>query len=1021
MRSKPWSWILVYLAATAVLVAGVAVLVRDRDDAEATDEAVELALPPLAEMPFASTVSVAGPSTVQVGQQVRLSAAGYSEAPIERVDLFDGARRVASVPGPRAASAASVSMPALSVGQHLVHVQVTDADGAVSKSAPVSVDVAPAPGEETVPVEVQADEGETIGELAERFDVEPEVLIVQPPAPAPDPAVPGDLPDPPAPLPPDTPLDAEVPAGATVVINVPPDAGADLAGGTEAAVIAPSPAASDELVVTAEVTGCSGRVRLTAANAPGAVTFFRASAGVPGWVQAGTTEGDGAVDVATPGSGTHVFFVRSGQDESAEVAVVVPPACAADLGWTGDASIVDGILTLPQSYQNVYLYLSVGGAWQRVPASQDQFIPVGVRTDVSSLLPALAGERLDLQVWRVFGDNFTTQVASGSLEVPEGQTMADVVGEPNALSLSVDGPDGPAKGIVLDSEDRILRFRWTAASPRADQIVWQVLTKPLPTSNRDLLPDGLLATGVSERTGTGAEGGTGDFTVRTNELPRRPGTTTSPTSTPSTPGSSGGGIVLLQPPLVAAGIPKLGGSAFAATVALDAAEAGQVLESIIGLPAPGDQVHVRILSVPDGSTVAAASTTIPVQLPVPQSVETSLDFRVDSVDVDAGRAPNPAYAQCVAVTTPWTATLPGYFDPPTVGMSGIPSATVKTPEERNAEVASAFYPTSRTYCPSDFPPPAACDAWYCEVYEVVVDAAGFVVSIVVQLYEVVSYAYNGVIEGVVAAIAKFNPVCLALTAADDEAGGGCEKIAGIVAETAITAALASFGLPPSLPDVDQLEAIAEGNLAALGKELLELAGIPCDSLSAPPGFGDAVNGMGSELGVPAQAGAVLDDPCLAVAGMMVRAVLDEAEAAATQTVAAAAGVPAFSGIDGFTMVPDPRGQSEPMVVTVAASLAQETADGTGAVCAVRAGNPDDLSSYRVGPFSRQSFSLVEADPIDGRGRWTGSVVLPVNVGQPNPVGALQGAVFEVGVRSVHPSVCDVPLTRTTAAVAPFDP
>jgi hypothetical protein len=906
------------------------------------------------------------------------------------------------------------------VGHHLVHVQVTDAEGAVSKSAPVSVDVAPAPGDQPVPVEVRADEGETIGELAARFDVEPEVLIVQPPAPATDPAgAPGELPEPPAPLPPGTPLDTEVPEGSTVVANVPPDAGGDVADGTEVAVIAPSPATSDELVVTAEATGCSGRVRLTAANAPGSVTFFRASAGVPGWVQAGTTEGDGSIDVATPGSGTHVFFVRSGKRSSGEVAVVVPPACSQELGWTGDASIVDGILTLPQSYQNVYLYLSVGGAWQRVPASQDQFVPVGVRTDVSSLLPALSGERLDLQVWRVFGDNFTDQVASGSLEVPEGQTMADIVGEPNALSLSVDGPDGPAKGIRLDSEDRILRFRWTAASPRANEVVWQVLTKPLATSNRDLLPDGLLGTGVSERAGTGAEGGTGEFLVRTDEIPRRPGSTPAATGTPV--GSGGGGITLLKPPVALTGIPKLGGSAFAATVALDAAEAGEVLESIAGLPAPGDQVYVRILSVPDGSTVAAASTTIAVQLPVPQSIDTSLDFRVDAVEIDAGRAPNPAFAQCVAVTTPWTGILPGYFDPPTAGMSGVPGTKVKTPAERNAEVASAFYPTSRTYCPSDFPPAEDCDAWYCDVYEVVVDAAGFVVSIVVELYEVVSYAYNGVIEGVVAAIAKFNPVCLALTAADDEAGGGCEAIAGIVAETAITAALASFGLPPSLPDVDQLQAIAEGNLAALGKELLELAGIPCDSLSAPPGFGDAVNGMGSELGVPAQAGAALDDPCLAVAGMMVRAVIDEAEAAASQTVAAAAGVPAFSGIEGFAMVPDPRGQSEPMVVRVTASLAQATADGTGAVCAMRAGDPDDMNRYQVGPFSRRSFLLEEADPVDGKGRWTGAAVLAVYQGQANPVGALQGAVFDVGVRSVSPSVCEVPLARTTAAVQPFDP
>lgn len=1017
MRRSPWVWITAYLAATAVLVAGVVVLVQDQRGADATGRSAPK-LADLAAMPFPSTVSLVGVPTAQVGQQVRFSAAGYSESPIERVDLFDGARRVASVPGPRAAASASLAMPALSVGQHLVHAQLVDEEGAVSKTAPVVVQVAPARGDQPVPVAVQPDDGETIAELAERLGVEPTSLVVEPPAEAPaDPSPAGELPAPPPPLPADTPPQTEIPAGSIVTANVPPNAGAAIADGDAMAVIAPSPLDDDGLSVEVEATGCSGKVRLTAAGADGRISYHRTSAGVAGWVAVGSTEGPGSVDVATPAPGTHVFFVSSGTRRSSEVAVVVPPACGADLGWTGNASIVDGILTVPENVGTAYLYLSVGGQWQRVPASQDGFISAGTRTDVSSVLPVLTGQRLELQVWRVFGDGFTDLAASGELEVPTGRSMSDIVGEPNALTLSVDGTSGPAGGLSLGSEDRVLRFRWTAASPRVDEVIWQVLTRPLPPGNRDLLPDGLLATGTSDRTATAAAGGSGDFLLWTNEIPRRPGSTAPPTSVqPAGEATSGsGGITLLRPAATGAGITSLREQQFAATVALDAVAAGEVLQSTVDLPEPGDRVYVRILSVPDGTAVAAASTTVFVQLPVPQSIETSLDFRVDSLEVEAGRAPNPAYVQCLAVTTPWNGTLPGW------GQGVAPGEPPKSSQQQHAEFASRFYPTSRTYCPSDFPPPEECDSIFCDVYDVVVDAAGIVVGVLVEVYAVVSHVYNGVIDGVVDIIATFNPVCLVLTAADDGAGKGCEAVAGIVARAAIGAVLASFGLPPSLPDVSQLQAIAEGNLAVLAKELMEQAGIPCDDLSAPAGFGDAVNAVGGELGAPPQSGAVLDDPCLAVAAMMIEALVDEVEAAAQETAAAAAGLPSFPGIEGFSMVPDPRGLSEPMVVTVRASLAQETADGTGAVCTVRAGNPDDLNAYRVGPFNRRTFLLQEEAPIDGRGRWVGAAVLGVNQAQPNPVGALQGAVFELGVATANPSPCQVPLTRTTVAVAPFDP
>lgn len=41
-----------------------------------------------------------------------------------------------------------------------------------------------------------------------------------------------------------------------------------------------------------------------------------------------------------------------------------------------------------------------------------------------------------------------------------------------------------------------------------------------------------------------------------------------------------------------------------------------------------------------------------------------------------------------------------------------------------------------------------------------------------QLYDLVSYTYNGLISGIVYAIANFNPICIALKEASTDAGSG---------------------------------------------------------------------------------------------------------------------------------------------------------------------------------------------------------------------------------------------------------
>lgn len=330
------------------------------------------------------------------------------------------------------------------------------------------------------------------------------------------------------------------------------------------------------------------------------------------------------------------------------------------------------------------------------------------------------------------------------------------------------------------------------------------------------------------------------------------------------------------------------------------------------------------------------------------------------------------------------------------------------------DVARRFYPVSGSYCARDFPPPTRCDEWYCKAYYAAAAGVAFVIDLAAQAWDIISYAYNSVITAVVDTFAKYNPICLTLAAADEGAGDGCAAVASVVAGVAVTAVLASFGLPPSLPTSAQVKALADGEVALLAVELMKQAGIPCDSLKADPAFADAITSAGGELGAPSEATGAAADPCLAVAKILISSVKKQVSSA----TAAASGLPYFD-IPGFEMAPDKRGLADPLLVQLSAHVTEADADATGAVCRVQMRDPANKLDHGPTPYAWETFVLTEDEPLDGTGSWSGAGTS--QEAAVDPVAALTGADIAVEARSVYPSPCDIPPATATKRVAPPDP
>ena len=657
--------------------------------------------------------------------------------------------------------------------------------------------------------------------------------------------------------------------------------------------------------LTAQRDGCAVSVRVQ--NATGSLVVYHATSGAAGFTEIATVDGDQPVRLEDLGPGSHVFTAGPAGEPTtlAPVAMSLPSECVQSW-WKGDASIVNGILTIAEPTDDaMWVFLSVDGKpATRLPAESLQSFRASTRRiDVTPWLPSLSGRSVHLEVWAYApGDDAARKIGTGDADLPEGMSPAQLIGE-SARSWVTVSPD-PAK-----VSDATLTAKWGATSPRADRVLWQVTTQPQSQGNTSLQPPGLVASGISVATSSDAKNGVahaGTFTIPVTALalPTSAPIVSKPVTLQQVGAGSGANLPSVAPKLIVDPLAIDLDDLAAGPIGDPEVEGGVVSTNLPVLS--GSTYFVRVIPFSGTTPLGGTSPADRIDLPAPTDPpQKAMD--TTSIAFDAGRAPNYDLRGCIRVTAvPWPS-------------GGTDWTTFE------GGVTRAFFPQMGTFCPGDWQsdnscwaPDVLCDAW-----DVLVEGVSWVIEQASTLWDLIAAAYNGIIDLAVNIIARFNPYCIQAAIAAKAAGAigfksgeavagaasdFCDKMAPIVARAAVGAVLAVVGLPPALPTSDQLKAIAEGNLVELAVVYLEQLGIPCGDLTIDADTAGAVSSGVSAAGgdvPPSVADGV--DVCRDALGAALGKVKEQVSAQAQQQIRDSTGLPLPSTpIPGFEFELEPR-------------------------------------------------------------------------------------------------------------------
>ncbi|MEI2819917.1 MAG: hypothetical protein V9E81_06715 [Marmoricola sp.] len=206
--------------------------------------------------------------------------------------------------------------------------------------------------------------------------------------------------------------------------------------------------------------------------------------------------------------GAKTVLARQGNRVSAPVPVDASKCQATS---TGNMSLVDGILTLPEDGGSIFLYIVPEGYKAiRVPVTPQATLKVGKVSNISAYLPNLPStDKGHIEAWR--------QVGTEAVKIAEADLTSyfnESIGQGNASKLEMDLGNGTWG--TIDTDDTAAqpkKFRWETADTSIKHVLWQVLRFPLSPSNTELTPAGTLAVGLAERNAA-----TSTFTIQAADL-----------------------------------------------------------------------------------------------------------------------------------------------------------------------------------------------------------------------------------------------------------------------------------------------------------------------------------------------------------------------------------------------------------------------------------------------------------------------------------------------------------------------
>lgn len=237
---------------------------------------------------------------------------------------------------------------------------------------------------------------------------------------------------------------------------------------------------------------------------------------------------------------------------------------------------------------------------------------------------------------------------------------------------------------------------------------------------------------------------------------------------------------------------------------------------------------IQVMSVQNGGVVCQLSNTLeytagapakPLVFPTaPPPAPTPPTLDVQILDFKTIQFPDYSQQYCVIVVqNPYT-------DPNTAAQY-IASHPFDTSIAKFIGV-----PVGTKVCPDQYsPPPPQDPAWYDVVSGWIEDAVNAVASL-----------YNDAVSLVKDLVAEFNPLCIQAKFITNELApkynGSVDDACHAVASAAVDTALASAGLPPSVPNFDQLKEVGKGYLVDVAaQELEDQTGVTCDDSHPIPG------------------------------------------------------------------------------------------------------------------------------------------------------------------------------------------
>ena len=877
LRGARWQWLVGGLVAAMLVTTGIFVFSRG-DDATApptatgsTDPAVTPAPELAAERPASGmTVTLTrftpGPPIATIEQPVSMFVQVSGIAPVTAVELWAGSDRVDVIEDTtRLDPTWSVKLtwkPSVE-GTMLLAARGRDADGRSVTSNLVTFTTAPQSAPLPI-VQYETVEGDTPSSVAARFGVGAEALLA------------GAF---------DSDLAYEV--GTTIGIpqaldDVPPD---DVDQPAPSGFRSARPAVPVNVPI-AEIAGCRVAIEVPFTNATDAV-LVRAAVGASGFEPVETSPRSGAGKISfdeiplAPGPQLFAIEATTGAIRTSSAPMLVSGSDGCGGTWDGDLRIEHGaLLGVPDDISQVFLFVGTGGAWRRVP-SEDQTTlrRAGGGFDVRGTLPDLAdASTVEIEVWG-WREGALVDLGRSRFIPDDGfdPTLALGRGRGSSLAL-ITSPDGVVPEVLsIDewlSDAGVQRFRWSSSIPGTTHAVWQILTFAAPPGTSPMT-SGVVAQGQ-------LAGSNGTFELDIQAIidgpPQTPELTSTMPAYASIAGPAAETVGRTKEALPPGDAQQAGGAS-----PLSAQQTTDLL-----FP-PLDDIHIRVIPMVGEHWPGTATTNVVIHLGDPSfndlTKNLDLDGLGDPIDPDA------TPYELTATILPPTPPNPGYVNCWQFVKWDVAQRNLnffKADQYQWWDDFLAAIGPSTPICPG----PCYFDSIKfgggkpCKSGGVYIPGLSELGTFAVQLWDALVAGLSAIKGWVVDAIVQVSG-CTAFASK-----AFCDGVATL----AVNAVLAAYGIPPSLPDSEQLKQIAKGELKELVLESAQDLGIPCAEL------GTASNAIGAD-----------EISC----DTLIDAALDEVERTVgeffAESARASAGIP-FP--PGAIVQPAQQGQTGPAIVTM---------------------------------------------------------------------------------------------------------